>query len=87
MRDGRFRFRSRMLRWFNGLQEILQNPQGNLLVALPDVFEDVSDFVPKSRDFWMEHMLFHRKDYERVCRKDRIYENAFFFAAVHYVSG
>ena len=60
------------------LQEILQNPQENLLVALPDVFEDVSDFVPKSRDFWMEHMLFHRKDYERICRKDRIYENAFF---------
>ena len=60
------------------LQEILQTPQENLLVALPDVFEDLSAFVPGSRDFWMEHMLFHRKDYERFCRQDRIYENAFF---------
>ena len=28
------------------LQEILQTPQENLLVALPDVFEDLSAFVP-----------------------------------------
>lgn len=60
------------------LKEILLTQEGGLLIALPDVFHDVSAYIPKSRDFWMEHMLFHRKDYMRYCPTDRIYENAFF---------
>jgi len=60
------------------LQNILQTKQVGLLVALPEIFEDVSAYVEKTQNFWMEHLLFHRKEYERYCRTDRIYESAFF---------
>ena len=60
------------------LTEILCSPKEGLLVALPDVFTDVSAYVQKSGEFWKEHMLFHRRDYERLCLADMVYENAFF---------
>lgn len=60
------------------LKKILQTREEGLLVALPDVFRDVSAYRSESRVFWMEHMLFHRKDYIHYCLPDRIYENAFF---------
>lgn len=60
------------------LKEIISGKEEGLLVALPDIFEDLSAYVSKSQEFWMEHMLFHRKDYERICRKDIVYQNAFF---------
>lgn len=60
------------------LKEIIRGNEENLLVALPDVFEDLTAYVPKSREFWMEHLLFHRRDYERICSRDVVYQNAFF---------
>ena len=60
------------------LQEILLYEEKGLLVALPDIFEDLSDYREKSRRFWVEHLLFHRKEYEKYCPKDRVYENTSF---------
>ena len=59
------------------LKDILQTKEAGLSVALPDIFEDVSAYVEKSQSFWMEHLLFHRREYNRYCCV-RVYENAFF---------
>ena len=59
------------------LKDILQTEEAGLSVALPDIFEDVSAYVEKSQSFWMEHLLFHRREYNRYCCV-RVYENAFF---------
>jgi len=60
------------------LREILISEDEGLLVSVPDIFTDVSEYVKKSQFFWKEHLLFHRKDYERYCNKDKEYGNAFF---------
>ena len=49
------------------LKDILQTEEAGLSVALPDIFEDVSAYVEKSQSFWMEHLLFHRREYNRYC--------------------
>lgn len=60
------------------LKSILTQNEENLLVALPDVFTDVSQYIDTSQTFWKEHMLFHRKEYVKYCNLERVYENAFF---------
>ena len=60
------------------LKDILEEQEDGLLVALPDVFTDVSQYIDTSQKFWKEHMLFHRKEYVKHCNPDRTYENAFF---------
>lgn len=58
------------------LMEILDSKTDGLHVALPDIFDGVEQFVPQSRRFWKEHLLFHRKEYMKYC-KDGIYANSF----------
>lgn len=60
------------------LKQILETKEKGLLVSLPDVFTDVSDYVKKSQEFWRVHLLFYRKIYVRYCRTDRIYETTSF---------
>lgn len=59
------------------LKDILRTEEAGLCVALPDIFEDVSAYVDRSQNFWMEHLLFHRREYVEYCCA-RTYENAFF---------
>lgn len=58
------------------LYRIISNPCQGLLISLPDIFNSVDQFVPSSRDFWKEHLLFHRKDYITYCPKGT-YGNSF----------
>ncbi|WP_165443961.1 GT-D fold domain-containing glycosyltransferase [Lachnoclostridium sp. Marseille-P6806] len=60
------------------LAGLLACPEEKLVVAIPQIFDDLSLFVPASRTFWMDHLLFCRRYYERFCRRDRVYGNAFF---------
>ena len=58
------------------LLKILNSDSDSLLVALPDIFEGMDQFVPSSRRFWKEHLLFHRQNYFKYC-KPGLYANSF----------
>jgi len=60
------------------LYEILQCKEENILVGIPDIFNSLDEYTKLSRPFWKEHLFFSRKTYERYCRSDIVYENAFF---------
>lgn len=60
------------------LKYILSCEEENLLVALPNIFKDVSMFVPQSQKFWKEHLLFLRKVYNKNCKSNKVYYDAFF---------
>lgn len=59
------------------LIDLLKADNPECLVAITDVFTDVSGYLPFSQHFWKEHMLFHRKEYIKYCRTDYRYGNAF----------
>ncbi len=59
------------------LKRILQYDHEDLMVSVPDIFDGVEQYQGKSRQFWKDHLLFSRRIYEKYCRKDRIYGNAF----------
>lgn len=60
-----------------GLGEILAYPYDDLLVALPNVFDSLSDYHKSFRLFWRDHLLFFRKVYEKHCNLDKTYYSAF----------
>ena len=60
-----------------GLAEILAYQNDDLMVTIPDIFHTLSDHHKASRRFWMDHLLFNRKVYEKYCNKNRIYGSTF----------
>lgn len=59
----------------NGLKRIIQYQYDDLIVTLPDIFENLDIYVPESRLFWKDHLLFFRKVYNKFCNLNRIYYN------------
>lgn len=59
------------------LKRILRYDHEDLMVSVPDIFDGVEQYQKKSRQFWKDHLLFSRSIYEKYCRKDRLYGNAF----------
>lgn len=59
----------------DGLKRILGYQYDDLIVTLPDIFENLNIYVPASRKFWQDHLLFFRKVYNRYCNKDKKYYN------------
>lgn len=59
------------------LKRILQYDYEDLMVAVPDIFDGVEQYQEKSRQFWKDHLLFSRRVYEKYCRKELKYGNAF----------
>lgn len=59
------------------LVQVLESQEEGLLVAVCDVFEGMEQLYRDSQNFWKKHLLKFRKDYNRYCRPDRIYYNAF----------
>lgn len=60
------------------LRKILAFREDGPAVGIPPIFDELSLFVPESKCFWKEHLLFCRKYYERCCAADKLYYNAFF---------
>lgn len=60
-----------------GLKRILSYPHEDLLVAIPDIFEDLEKYTPRSAKFWKEHLLAYRNKYYRFCNLDKEYCNSF----------
>lgn len=59
------------------IARILHYEQENLLVGIPDIFEGLDQYTPKSRRFWKNHLLIFRHVYVENCVTDRPYCNAF----------
>lgn len=58
-----------------GLKRLLSYEHENMLVTIPEIFEDLSFYRKESRQFWKDHLLFSRKIYEKYCNLDRKYYN------------
>ena len=58
-----------------GLKRILGYQYDDMIVTIPEIFDDLSIYRKESRQFWRDHLLFSRKTYEQYCNKDRIYHN------------
>ena len=60
----------------DSLCRVLSSNNEDLLVALPDIFENMNQFVSSSQRFWKEHLFFHRRSYYKYCHNGTYY-NAF----------
>lgn len=54
------------------LRTALQATDPGLIVTIPDIFgpQSLEQYVPASREFWKDHLLFCRKIYYENCRSD-----------------
>lgn len=60
-----------------GLKRILRYEHDGLIMAIPEIFGDLSIYRKESRRFWKEHLLFSRKVYLQYCNEKRVYGNAY----------
>ncbi len=58
-----------------GLKRILSYEYEDMIVTIPDIFDDVSIYRKASRQFWKDHLLFSRKVYETYCDVNKKYYN------------
>lgn len=59
------------------LKKILHYDEEGLMVGIPDIFGDLSQYSARSRKFWKKHLLSFRSVYEKQCNTEKIYYNAF----------
>ncbi|MBD5509373.1 MAG: DUF1792 domain-containing protein [Lachnospiraceae bacterium] len=59
----------------DGLKRLLAYEHENMLVTIPEIFDDLSIYRKESRQFWKDHLLFSRKIYEKYCNPTREYYN------------
>lgn len=57
------------------LRTALQETDPGLIITIPDIFgsHSLDQYVPASREFWKDHLLFCRSIYYRYCRPDMEY--------------
>ena len=61
-----------------GLQRILKYEYDDMIVTIPEIFDNLSLYRKESRQFWKEHLLIYRKIYKRYCNPARIYYSTSF---------
>lgn len=59
------------------LADILRYREDGLMVAVPDIFDGLSQYRESGRKFWKDHLLFFRGVYKQYCDPDKIYGNAY----------
>lgn len=59
------------------LSDILQYRQDGLMVAIPDIFEGLTQYRESGQKFWKDHLLFFRGVYREFCSTDKRYGNAY----------
>lgn len=57
------------------LRRILSYKYDDLMVTLPEIFDDLSMYRQESQCFWKDHLLFFRKTYKEYCNDTRTYYN------------
>lgn len=58
-----------------GLKRLLSYEYEDMIVTIPEIFDDVSIYRKESRQFWKDHLLFSRKVYEKYCNPAKEYYN------------
>lgn len=58
-----------------GLRRIIGYQYDDLIVTLPDIFDDLNIYVPASKAFWEDHLLFFRRAYYKYCNTNKCYYN------------
>ena len=59
------------------LKNIIGYENDNLMIALPDIFSDLSRYKKESQLFWKRHLLVDRRIYNSYCNPEKKYYNAF----------
>lgn len=60
------------------MSEILSCEEAGLAVAIVDMFKELDQYIPSTKKFWQDHLLFHRGVYEKYCTSGKLYYNAYF---------
>ena len=60
-----------------GLKRILGYEYDELIVTIPEIFEELSMHNKNSKQFWKEHLLFYRRIYEASCNPIKQYYSTF----------
>ena len=58
-----------------GLKRIIGYQHEDLIVTIPDIFGYLNIYVPQSKRFWQDHLLFFRKVYYKYCDCSKTYYN------------
>lgn len=58
-----------------GLKRIIAYKYDDLIVTIPDIFDNLDIYLPDSKLFWQDHLLFFRKVYYKYCNINKIYYN------------
>lgn len=58
-----------------GLRRIIGYQYEDLIVTIPDIFDDLDIYLPASKAFWQDHLLFFRKAYYKYCNTNKAYYN------------
>lgn len=57
----------------DGLKRIIGFHNDDLMVAIPDIFDDLRIYRKESQAFWKDHLLFSRKEYLQLCSGKKYY--------------
>jgi glycosyltransferase family protein len=60
----------------NYLKEIIKLQEKNLVIALPDVFNNLNRYTKKNKFYWVNHIMKHRAVYEKYFN-NRTFGNSF----------
>lgn len=60
-----------------GLKRILRYEHDGLIMAIPEIFGDLSIYRKESSRFWKDHLFFSRKVYMQYCNGLKEYGNAY----------
>lgn len=58
-----------------GMKRLIGYQYDDMLVTIPDIFDDLSIYCKQSRQFWRDHLLFSRNEYEKYCNPNKKYYN------------
>ena len=58
-----------------GLRRIIGYQYEDLIVTIPDIFDDLNIYLPSSKAFWEDHLLVFRKAYYKYCNTNKAYYN------------
>jgi len=78
MNGGRIHFQSRSPKIAQRLKEVIRSTNPNLLIALPDSFGSLDNYMPAVINFWRDWMSRKRQMVCSFLDMNRIYYNAFF---------
>lgn len=60
------------------LADIVRYKDDGLMVSVQDIFNGLDMYVPKSQEFWKEHLFFYEKYYRKLCNHQRVYASTSF---------